>query len=139
MGARSREGFYVTELHPNAQAVLGGFEAFAAGDMVAMRQLFADDATWHVGARNRWTGDYHGVDAILGLFAGISAEASFTQDLHAVLADDEHVVVLVNGTATRGDKTLDSQTVFVFHVTNGKATEVWGVPLDPYAADEFWS
>jgi hypothetical protein len=129
----------MAELHPNAQAVLGGFQAFAEGDMVAMKELFADDATWHVGGKNRWSGDYQGVDAILGFFGGISSEASLSQDLHAVLADDEHVVVLVNGTATRGDKTLDSQTVFIFHLSDGKTTEVWGVAVDPYAGDEFWA
>jgi hypothetical protein len=129
----------MAELHPNAQAVLGGFKAFAEGDMVAMKELFADDAVWHVGGRNDWTGDYQGVDAILRFFGEISAEATFDQDLHAVLADDEHVVVLVNNTATRGDKTLDGQTVFIFHVSNGKSSEVWSAALDPYAADEFWA
>ena len=129
----------MAELHPNAQAVLGGFQAFATGDMVAMKELFADDATWHVGGRNRWSGDYQGVDAILRFFGEISTEATLSQDLHAVLADDEHVVVLVNGTATRENKSLEGQTVFVFHITDGKTSEVWATAIDPYAADEFWA
>ena len=32
-------------MHPNAQTVLRGFQAFAEGDMAAMMSLFADDAT----------------------------------------------------------------------------------------------
>ena len=129
----------MAELHPNAQAVMAGFQAFAEGDKAALKELFTDDATWHVGGRNRWTGDYQGVDAILRFFGEISTESSISQDLHAVLADDEHVVVLVNSTATRGDKTLDGQTVFVFHVDDGKTSEVWAAALDPYAADAFWA
>jgi hypothetical protein len=29
--------------------------------------------------------------------------------------------------------------VQVFHITDGKATEVWTYPRDQYASDEFWS
>ena len=32
-------------MHPNAQAVLRGFQAFAEGDAAAMKSSFADDAT----------------------------------------------------------------------------------------------
>ena len=126
------------DLHPNAQNILRGFQAFAEGDMATMKELFDNDSTWHVGGRNRWSGDYQGVDAILGFFGEISAEASIDQDLHAILADDEHVVALINSTATRGDKKLESQLVFIFHVSDGTASEVWTTSLDDYAADEFW-
>ena len=129
----------MAELHPNAQNVLKGFQAFAEGDMATMKELFDDDATWHVGGRNRWSGSYKGVDAILGFFGGISQEASISQDLHAVLADDEHVVALINSTTTRDDRTLESQLIFVFHVSDGTVSEVWGTSLDDYATDEFWA
>jgi len=129
----------VGELHPNAQTVLRGFQAFAEGDMATMRELFDDDSIWHVGGRNRWSSDYQGVNAILRFFGELAGEASINQDLHTVLADDEHVVVLVKSTNTRGDKTLESQVVFIFHVSNGKATEVWSTSLDDYANDEFWA
>ena len=127
------------ELHPNAQNVLKGFQAFAEGDMATMKELFNDDSVWHVGGRSRWSGDYQGVDSILRFFGEISTEASISQDLHAILADDEHVVVLVNSTATRDDKSLESQLVFIFHVSDGIASEVWGTSLDDYANDEFWA
>ena len=103
----------MAELHPNAQNVLKGFQAFAEGDMATMKELFDDDATWNVGGRNRWSGSYKGVDAILGFFGEISQEASISQDLHAVLADDEHVVALINSTTTRDDRTLEAQLIFV--------------------------
>lgn len=126
------------ELHPNAQQVLKGFQAFAEGDMETMKDLFDENAVWHVGGRNRWSGDYEGLEAILGFFGGIAAEASINQDVHAVLADDEHAVALINSTTTRGDKTLESQLVFTFHVSDGKVSEVWGTSHDDYAGDEFW-
>ena len=128
----------MAELHPNAQGVMRGFQAFAEGDVATMRELFDDDSTWRVGGRSRWSGEYHGVDDILGFFGEIAAEASIDQDMHAILADDEHVVALINSKATRGDKTLESQLVFIFHATDGKVSDVWTTSLDDYAADEFW-
>ena len=129
----------MAELHPNAQNVLKGFQAFAEGDMATMKELFDDDATWNVGGRNRWSGSYKGVDAILGFFGEISQEASISQDMHAVLADDEHVVALINSTTTRDDRTLEAQLIFVFHVSDGTVSDVWSTSLDDYANDEFWA
>lgn len=37
------------------------------------------------------------------------------------------------------DRTLESQLIFVFHVSDGIVSEVWGTSLDDYANDEFWA
>lgn len=126
------------DLHPNAQIVLRGFQAFADGDMATLKGLFHDDAAWRVSGRNRWAGEYGGVDSILRFFGDISAEAAIENQPHATLADDEHVVVLVNGRLSRGDEALDTQTVYIFHVSEGKVTDVWSTALDQHAVDEFW-
>ena len=125
-------------MHPNAQVVMGGFQAFAEGDEAGLKDTFANDATWHASGNNRWSGDHVGADAIMRLMTGITAEAQFENRPHAVLADDEHVIVLVNGTYTRGEKRYDGDTVFVFHVDDGKVTEAWSIPENPYALDAFW-
>jgi hypothetical protein len=125
--------------HPNAELVMKGFEAFATGDMAAMDQLIADEAVWHAAGRGVLSGDFRGKEAIFGLFAKTAQEAEMKQDVHAILADDEHVVALVKSTATRRGKTVDMDQVFVFHVAGGKAVEVWLTPSDAYAADEFWA
>jgi uncharacterized protein len=126
--------------HPNADLVRRGFEAFGSGDMATLDQIIADDATWHSVGRTPLSGDFVGKEAILGSFATIVQETdSIQQDIHAIIADDEHAVALVNGTITRGGKTFTSGQVFVFHVKDGKAVEVWVTQQDPYAADEFWA
>ena len=124
--------------HPNAQVVLRGFEAFGEGDMATMKEVMADDVIWHSGGRNKFSGDYQGVDAVLRLFGEVASDAQIEQDLHAILADDDHVVALVNSQATRGDDTIAVQNVFTFHVSNGKITEAWLTSFDDYAADAFW-
>jgi len=126
-------------MHPNAQLVAQGFAAFAAGDMATLKGIFAEDAVWHVSGSNRLSGDYVGIDAILRFFGEIASEASFDQDLHALLADDDgHVVALVPTIATRGAESLSGDNIYVFHVDDGKATEVWGTPWDQAATDAFW-
>ena len=126
--------------HPNADLVRRGFEAFGSGDMATLDQIIADDATWHSVGRTPLSGDFVGKEAIFGNFAKIVQETdSIQQDIHTIVADDEHAVALVNGTITLGGRTLTSGQVFVFHVKDGKAAEVWVTQQDPYAADEFWA
>jgi ketosteroid isomerase-like protein len=126
--------------HPNADLVRKGFEAFAAGDMATLDALFADDATWHSSGAGVLTGDFVGKQAIFGNFARIPQESdAFRQDVHAILADDEHTVALVNATATRRGKTTSLAQVLVFHVEGGKAKEVWITPVDAAASEAFWS
>jgi ketosteroid isomerase-like protein len=85
-------------MHPNAQAVLRGFQAFAESDMVTMKGLFTDDATWHFAGRNKWSGNYAGPDSIVQYFGAVAGEATVDNQPHAILADDDHVVVLIKAT-----------------------------------------
>ena len=126
-------------MHPDAQTVLSGFQAFAQGDMDTMRGLFHANAVWHSAGRNRWSGDYEGVDSILEFFAGVSGEAQIENELHGVLADDDHVVVLTKGRLNREGQTLEADGFYVFHLTDGKVAEVWAGSFDPYAGDDFWA
>lgn len=125
-------------MHPNAQIVLKGFQAFGEGDMATMKEIMADDVKWHTAGRNKFSGTRQGLDSVLEFFGEVSSEAQIEQDLHAILADDEHVVALVTSNATRGDDSLSAQNVFVFHVSGGKVTEAWNTAYDAYAADAFW-
>ena len=125
-------------VHPNAHIVLHGFRAFAEGDLAAVKELFHDDAIWHSSGRNRFSGDFQGVDAIMRLFAELSAAARIDNEPHAVLADEHHVVVLTNGRYSRPGERTEAQSVFVFHLSDRKVAEVWVMFADPYTLDEFW-
>jgi ketosteroid isomerase-like protein len=116
--------------HPNATVVREGFEAFTTGDMGWMDQHLADDIVWHVGGRSKLSGDHTGKQDVLNLFAR-QAEiftGAPTLDVHDVLANDEHAIAI--GTATAQDPdggTVEWKFANVFHLTDGKATEVWGL------------
>ena len=135
---RQRTSVPMGDMHPSAQLVMSGFQAFAEGDMATMKELLADNVAWHTSGRSKFSGSRQGVDAVLQFFGEVLAYAQIEQELHAILADDEHVVVLVNSKATRGDDTLDAETIFVFHVNDGKVTECGIFIGFDYAADAFW-
>ncbi len=128
--------------HPNVELMRKGYAAFAAGDMATVGELFADGIKWHMGGRNLLSGDYEGKEAAFGVLAKIMelAAGNFGMDIHDLLANDEHAVVLVTAKGQRPDgRTLEGRIVHVWHVSEGKATEFWAYPEDQAAGDAFWS
>jgi ketosteroid isomerase-like protein len=126
--------------HPNEELLRRGYEAFSAGDMQTLGELFADDIVWHVGGRNQLSGDYRGREEVFGLFGRFVELTGGTLriELHAALADDEHALALQRTTGEREGRALDDNSVGVYHVAGGKVTEAWFHPGDAYATDEFW-
>jgi ketosteroid isomerase-like protein len=127
--------------HPNEELVRRGFEAFKSRDMGALNDLFADDIVWHAPGRNPLAGDHRGKEAVFATFGKLAemTGGTFNVEIHDILANDEHVVVLAHATAERNGKRLDDNGVQVFHIRDGKVTEQWLHPGDVYAGDEFFS
>ncbi len=127
--------------HPNEELIRRGYGAFSSGDMQTVDELLADDVVWHVPGRGPVAGDYRGKQEVLGFFARLVQETggTFNIEVHDVLANDEHGVVLVRSTAQRDGRTLDDRGAHVIHIEGGKIKEFWGHPWDAYAADDFWS
>ncbi|MDH3471074.1 MAG: nuclear transport factor 2 family protein [Acidimicrobiia bacterium] len=127
--------------HANLEISRGGYEAFASGDLATVGDLFSDDIVWHSGGNNILTGDYEGKEAVLGFFGRLmqETEGSFKNDIHDMLANDEHGVALVTASATRGGKSFEGRVVHVFHMSDEKMTEFWSFPEDQSLFDEFWA
>jgi ketosteroid isomerase-like protein len=60
-------------------------------------------------------------------------------EFHDVLLSDEHAVALVIERAVRGERSLEFNRVFVYHLRDGKITKTWSRDYYPYALDEFSS
>jgi uncharacterized protein len=127
--------------HPNEDLAREGFAAFARGDLEAVGRFMAEDTRWHFPGHNSFSGDYEGIAAVLGVFGKIFelSGGTFQSELHDVLANDEHIVMLVTDRAERAGRKLDDNVTQVMHVRDGKATEVWIQHTDQDAVDEFWS
>lgn len=126
--------------HPNEELVRRGYEAFLSGDMATLNDLFADDIVWHAPGRNQLAGDYRGKEEVLATFAKVFelTGGTFKLEIHDVLANDTHAVVLAKATGEREGMKLDDNSVQVFHISDGKVTEQWLYPGDGYANDQFW-
>ena len=126
--------------HPDEDVVRRGYDAFSRGDMQALRELFDPDIVWHTPGRSQLAGDHRGVDAVLGFF-GRTMEltgGTFRIEVHDVVANDEHVVGLHAVIAERDGKALRDRNILVFHVRDGRTSEVWQFWTDQYAADAFF-
>lgn len=128
-------------MHPNEELLRKGYDAFGKGDMDTIRELFADDIVWHAPGKSPLAGDHKGVDAVLENFGKVfeMTGGTFRLEIHDILANDEHAVVLVRAQGERDGKKLDDRGVQVWHIKDGKATEQWLHSGDQYTSDEFFS
>ena len=129
-------------MHPNEEVVRGLFSAFEANDMAAVDTLLADDVVWTAPGRGMNAGRRSGKQE---LFAAMGRLAELTGrtlrgDVHDVLANDDHVVVLQT---TRGERSgrapLEDREAIVLHVRAGRVAEVWEHPGDLHAMDDFFA
>ncbi|MEI6361988.1 MAG: nuclear transport factor 2 family protein [Actinomycetes bacterium] len=122
-------------MHPNAELIRSGYDAFAVGDLDAVAALFADDITWTHTGDHVLAGEYHGKQEVFEYFGKLLGltNGTFRQTVHAILADDDHVVVLTD-VAWDEPREFRSHDVFVWHVRDGKATACWAVAADQAAS-----
>jgi ketosteroid isomerase-like protein len=125
--------------HPDEAVVRRFVEAMVARDVGAIADCFADDVVFHIPGRNPLSGDYRGKAEVLTrlfqrweeAFGGLEIE------VHDVLADDRHVVVLSDRRARRAAREVEMRAASIYHVHDGRIAEAWLMEWDPYAIDEF--
>jgi ketosteroid isomerase-like protein len=117
--------------HPNVELVRRGYAAFLTGDMETVSSLFADGIVWHVGGDHQLSGDYVGKEAVFGNFGQLAelTKGSLSFDIHAIVADDDHAVVMVDS-SFEASAPYHGREVHVFHIADGKVTEFWEFPND---------
>jgi ketosteroid isomerase-like protein len=127
--------------HPNEEFARTGAEALSKGDMQTFLEQQADDVIVHFPGRGPLAGDYRGKDQLAQLFQKQMEmlDGPPQIEIHDILANDDHVVVLNRVWGTRGGQTLDQNQVVVIHPKNGKAGEVWLHFSDQQAMDEMAS
>ena len=74
-----------------------------------MRQLLDPQVVWHAGGRNALTGDYRGVEEVLGFFGRTMehTQGGFRVSVKEVLVNDQGAVVVQRSSAQRNGKSLD--------------------------------
>ena len=92
---------------------------------------FAPDAVM----RGSLVPEVRGRDAVVAALKAVPSRFDeFRQEPHAILADNDHVVALVNLTVKpKGGQRVEAQQVLVVHTNDkGQITEMWGM-IEPDA------
>jgi uncharacterized protein len=125
----------------NIAVVRRGFEAFANGDIGALKTIFSANASWHAGPAGVLRGSYQGAQAILEFFGQIAHESNGTMRVEplTMAASGDHVFVLERITGKRNGKAQDTKSVLVLKLDKGVVTQATDFPFDHPAAAQFWS
>jgi ketosteroid isomerase-like protein len=122
--------------HPNVTLIRGALDEFGGGDMSALADVIADDVVWYEIGNPE---PVRGKAALAARMTGGGVDFEITATTHDVVGNDEHVIALVNATATRGDRILHYRTAEIFHVRDGKVVERWAFSDDTAAITAFFA
>jgi hypothetical protein len=125
----------------NAALIRRGYDAFARRDIPTVLSILASDILWHIPGRGPISRDYRGHAEVLGFFSRFMelSGGTFRIQVDDVLANRERVVVLCTESAQRAGRSWSSPQVYVWTVSDGRATVFWQYQGDQQTEDEFWS
>ena len=127
--------------HPNVAVVRNAYESFGRGDLEGALRDLADDCVFHFGGDGPNSGDHKGKDAITAALIANFELTAGTQalDITSIYADADRAVVVLHETATRPDgASLAVDEAHVLHLRDGQVTDLWDVPEDVQAHDDFF-
>ncbi len=125
----------------NVELVRRGDEAFNAGDMATLSELFAEDAVWHASGSGVLAGTKQGRDEILAYFGDLGARSKGTLKVtvNEIIGGESHTVQLQHNHAESNGRTLDTDGVLTFKILDGKVTEGREYFEDTAQGDAFWA
>jgi hypothetical protein len=131
----------VQRAEANADLVRAVFAAFARKEGFALRDVFAEDATWTVPGDGVMAGSFRGRDAIFRFLGRLPKETggTYSSELIDVLASGERAAALYRARGERNGRTLELDQVLLFRIVDGRIVEALALPTDPAAFAEFWS
>jgi len=125
--------------HPHAKLARTAWEAVSASDVDTIQRVCSENLIWHASGRGSRSGDYRGRAPVLNYLAAIGDAAErFDSRLDHVLVNENLVAVLFHVTGTRRGRILDTDFILLFRIEAGRIAEIWSVPRDQHAVDEFW-
>ena len=127
--------------HPNEELLRTAYATFARGDVEGYLAVCTDDFTFNVPGQNQMAGSYKGRDEFLRLIGKVMelSGGAFQEEVHDVLANEEHGVVLALHRFEREGKPHEYRTAHVYHIRDGKLAECWEQPQDQQLFDDAWA
>ncbi|MHC6594244.1 nuclear transport factor 2 family protein [Arthrobacter sp. C152] len=125
----------------DAELVRRGYEAFNAGDVGTLSDIFAEDAVWYAAGSGVLSGKKQGRDAVLAYFGelGTRSQGSFRATVQDIVGGENHTIGLQQSHAQSNGKTMDAETAIAFVIRDGKVVEGREYFDDTAKADDFWT
>ena len=125
----------------NAELVRRGYEAFSAGDVATLGDIFAEDAVWHAAGNGVLSGTKQGRDAVLAYFGELGARSQGTLKVTVtdLIGGERHTVALQHNHAEGNGKTLDMDGAISFEVRDGKIVSGREFFEDTATGDAYWA
>ncbi|MSO94184.1 MAG: nuclear transport factor 2 family protein [Thermoleophilia bacterium] len=125
----------------NEALVRGIFTAFAQQRGLALRDAFAEDATWIVPGSGTMAGTFRGREEIFTFLGRLPKETggTYSSSLIDVLVSDDRAAALYRASGDRKDRHLELDQVLLFRIEDGLVREVLALPSDPAAFEAFWA
>jgi ketosteroid isomerase-like protein len=117
--------------HPNAERYQSMFTPGSTPDPEVLRDFLAPDVRWHEAGS---TETMVGPDAVVARMAGMGVGSTAEVSLDAVLADDDHLIVVGHARMHRDDQEVSYRYVEYYTMQDGKVTERWSF-MDAVPAD----
>ena len=127
--------------HPNVAVVRNAYDSFAKGDLEGAMADMTDDSVFHFGGDGPNSGDHKGREAIAAaLIKNFELTAGkWALDVTGIYADDDHAAVVLHETASRPDgASIELDEVHVLRLRAGKVLDLWDLPEDIQAHDNFF-
>jgi ketosteroid isomerase-like protein len=126
--------------HPNAELARSAWEAVGRADPETLASLCKKEIVWHAPGRGARGGDFHGLEAVIDHLRGLGEAAEeLNSRLVAVMGGEDRAAAVYHATGRRYGRELDHDVVLLFRIEDGLIAEVWSVPFDQRAAEQFWA
>lgn len=115
---------------------------YGGGEGAALREVLAEDVSWHVPGRNAIAGDYQGVDAVLAYFAkrrDLAGRSFRLRSRDVLTGDGEWVASITDGDAVFGGRELTWSTVGLYRLRDERIVMCRLLPLEPAVFDAVWA
>ena len=125
---------------PSAKLAQIAWEAVACADAETLARICRKNIVWHAPGRGVRGGDFHGLEAVLDHLRGLGEAAEeLNSRLVAVMGGEDRAAVVYHATGRRRGRVLDHDVVLLFRIEDQRIAEIWSVPFDQRAANEFWA
>jgi len=129
----------MSALHPNIQLIHSFFEAYAANNLPAIKNILADDIEWIIPGRHPLSGVKTGAEEVLNYFKQLNV-SSFKASPIVMGFNEEFVIDCHINWSNRTDgENVRGMSCLLWKFKDGKISKVYNFPEDQHMIDAFFN